>query len=38
MGDSSKSQYMKVASVVLSGERKIEHAEELTYLPQFRTN
>jgi hypothetical protein len=32
MGESSKSQYMKVASAVLSGERKIEQAEDLDRL------
>lgn len=32
MGESSKSQYMKVASAVLSGERKLERVEELDQL------
>jgi hypothetical protein len=32
MSNSSKSQYMKVARAVLSGERKIEHAEDLDQL------
>lgn len=32
MGENSKSQYMKVASEVLSGERKLAHTEELDRL------
>ena len=32
MADSSKSQYMKVAAAVLSGEREVEHAEDLDQL------